>query len=412
VLKVLREWVDTWLKFQKPNEWATAIEVATGKVVASRPDRPLSGGYRSQAVSFLWMYALTRDPKYAEPFLHFLRQAQVPYPLNTLMSDLCALGLLDGLDEKARAGLAASGNAAAALELKGDPAPFLQQTIGSPRNGDATIDNLHDARRFPDMYTTAHQYTDRVFLGDLLARASEAYLGGYCKRNKYNPVHAVSWEGFGIDYAALVLSHRWDRLKVAVYSYAAAPMRGLMRVWALDHGRYRISQGIDTDRDFKIDQAAQTTEKELVRADGIEVVLEPGRVTVVEVSQLEELDSIFQRPDLAIAAREVEIAGRTIKGIVHNIGGSEAGEAVVAILDVKGATLAQKSLGKLPAPLDLVPSRVAFSVDVPGGPQKGWKLVLDPAKAVPEIYEGNNEVSLDGLPATDYSKGFGDSAAE
>jgi hypothetical protein len=241
----------------------------------------------------------------------------------------------------------------------------------------------------------------------LLARASEAYLGGLCKRNKYNPVHAVSWEGFGVDYAALVLSHRWDRLKVAVYSYAEAPMRGLMRVWALDHGRYRITQGLDADRDFKIDQSPQTSEKELVRADGVDVTLAPRTVTVIEVSQLEKLDPLSGRPDLAVVGREVELAGMAIKGTIHNIGGADAADVAVAIVDANGTTVAKQSLGRLPAPAGLVPSRVAFSVDLPSKSQKGWKLVVDPAKAVPEIYEGNNEVSLDDLPAVDYSKGFG-----
>jgi len=32
--------------------------------------------------------------------------------------------------------------------------------------------------------------------------------------------------------------------------------------------------------------------------------------------------------------------------------------------------------------------------------------LLDPDRQVPEIYEGNNEVALDALPAPNYAKGW------
>ncbi|MDP6502674.1 MAG: carbohydrate-binding family 9-like protein, partial [Planctomycetota bacterium] len=405
-LKILREWADTWLKFQKPGEYATAVEVSTGKVLSSHPVRPLSGGYRSQAVSFLWLYKMTGERKYIRPFMDFLDKGVRPYPFSTLMSDGLALGMMDDLNKAAFEKLSAIGEITT-LGLTGDPAPFVKQIIGSPRGWNAAIDNLYDARRFPDMYTRAHQYTDRVFLGNLQARASESYLGGFCKRNKYNPVHAVSWEGFGTDYAALVMKNRKDGLKVAVFNFAEGPIEGTMRVWHVERGRYQVTIGSDADGNFKADGKAITTERELLRADGIGLKLGPRMVTIIELTQIQKLDPIHKRADLAIAAREVEIQGGILKSVAHNIGGSDADNVAIAIVDEKGRTLLKQSIGRLRGPVDLIPSRKEVTLKLPGDRRRGWKLVLDPGNTIPEIFEGNNEIALDALPAKDYSKSLG-----
>lgn len=404
-LKTLREWADSWLRFQKPGQWATGIEVLSGKVTSFGKDRPFGGGYRSQAVVFTWLYALTGDARYIEPFLYYCRRGDAPYPLNGFVGDLVSLGALDGIEEKVLHRLARIGGVAA-LYIKKDPAPLIQQTIGGQRGWNASVDNLHDARRFPDMYTTAHQYTDRVFLGTLQVRASESYLGGYCKRNKFNPTLAVGWEGFGTDYGALVLRNQRDGLKVAVYSYAPETMNGRVQVWALEHGKYKLSVGLDKDGDFKTDSVVNSAELELARADHIALALDPKAVTIIELTQLEKLDPIVARPDLAIAAREVEVQDGKITGTVHNIGSAAAGEVVVAVLDGQGTLVLRESLGKLAAPVDLLPKRKPFSLQLPRAPAKGWRLALDPDNTIKEIYEGNNEVMLDSLPAIDYSKGW------
>ena len=79
---------------------------------------------------------------------------------------------------------------------------------------------------------------------------------------------------------------------------------------------------------------------------------------------------------------------------------------VVAVVDTDGQVVIRKSLGELAAPVDLTPKSVQFTIELPKKPEKGWKLVLDPDHRVPEIYEGNNEVELDALPATDYARGW------
>ena len=265
------------------------MEVLSGKVVDSQPDRPLYGGYSTQGVTFTWLYALTGQGRYIEPFLHYYRQRQAPLPANVLLGDVYCLGGLDALDQATLQQLARD-NPALALYVGSDPGPLIQATIGKPRGSQQGIDTLYDARRWPDMYTTSHQFTDRVF-PNLLQHASLSYLGGFCRRNKFNPTPAVSWEGFGTDYAALVLRNRRDGVKVLVYSFASKPLTGRMRLWALAHGLYRLTIGPDADGDFKADKIEIDKSIELARADSIPLTIPPRAVTVVTLDQQRELDS-------------------------------------------------------------------------------------------------------------------------
>jgi hypothetical protein len=364
--QLLREWADTWLGSMKPGQWATAVEVPSGKVLAAQPERPLYGGYCSQATVFTWLYALTGDERYVDPFLYYLRRDRAPLPANVFLGDLYNLKALLGLDRKVLDSLAVQ-NPALPLYLRGDPGPLVRATIGSPRPGSAEIASLYDARRWPDMYTTTHQFTDRVF-PSLLQHASLAYLGGYTRRNKLNPTQAVSWEGFGTNYAALVLVNQPDRFKTLVYSFAERPLTGRLRFWALEHGRYRVNLGPDAKGDQQMDRAEVTDTRRLARAEALELTLSPQAVTVIEVTQLEKLEPLWQRPDLALSAREVTLQGQTLAAVVHNIGAAEANEVQVAVLDADGRTIARKALGPLAAPLDLIPKRLPFQITLPRPP--------------------------------------------
>jgi hypothetical protein len=387
-LLLLREWADTWLGFMRPGEWATAVEVLSGKVVAAEQNRPLYGGYRSQGSVFLWLYAITRDARYAEPLLHYYRQGQAPYPANDYLSDAFVLGALDRLPAETVADLARH-NAALALYAAADSGPLVRATIGGPRPGGAEVATLSDAARWPDMYTTAHPFTDRVF-PSLLTWASLSYLGGYTRRNKFNPTIGVSWEGFGTEYAASVLENRRDRLRVLAYSFADVPVAGRMRLWALAEGRYRL-----TVRSPGSDLAPPEGRPiSVARGDAVPVTLAPGQVIEIALEQIAPAKAPTFRPDLALTRDDVVFDGAAVRALVHNLGSADARDVAIVIRDGRGRTLAEEVVPVVSAPIDLVPQVVEVVLPVDERPRRDWVLLLDPDDALSEVYEGNNRVPL------------------
>jgi hypothetical protein len=405
VLKTLRHYADSWLRIMKPEsrQWPTKLNILTGETVESRKDRPFRMGEgATQAATFTYLFALTGDPRYVSPFSFYFQRGEMSKEAEHYAPDIYCLGGMDSLERPVLERLIQTSGALALLATN-SPDTLLRE----PLRGDSPtplVQSLHDAARFPDMHTTAEPYTDRVHIQAIGEWASRAYLGGFCGRNKYNPTHAVSWDGLGQDFAALILKNRSQGLKAAVYSYASRPVPGTMRIWALEHGRYQVATGIDTNGDFEPEGEVQRRAMTLARADAVPITLAPKAVTIITVEQVERLEPFFTRADLALAGREVEIAGNEVRGVVHNIGSSDAENVTVDILDAAGQGIASASLGRLEATLDLLPRRKSFTIRLPGGARNGWTLAVDPANRIPETYEGNNRVSLDALPAINYAK--------
>lgn len=395
ILTLLDEWADTWLRHQRPGHWATEMDVPSGKVTAFDARRPFSG--RAQNLTFLWLYRLTGDSKHIGPLLHFHRQGQAPPPSEDLLNDLYNLGALDDISPGALRKLAAQSPALHCL-ITGDAVPMIEALIGSPVPGNSSISSLYAAQRWPDMYTETHIYNDRIFM-PIGRYPATAYLGGYSYRNRYVPANAVSWEGFGTDYGALVTTHRPDHLEAMVFNFRDAPMEGTMRIWALRHGVYRIETGLDADGDNRMDVPLATGERELARADGVPLTLAPRSVTAVRITQLKELDDITARPDLALAAREIKWEDGALSGVIHNIGSKPVERVTIGVRDGDGTLRARAELGALAAPNDLQPKRLSFVIKLPAKPDGRWQVMLDPENTLLEIYEGNNSARFDELAA-------------
>ena len=400
LLKVIEEWADTWLQHMVPGKWATEIEVLSNMITGFNKDRPLYGGHASQACVFLWLYRLTVDSKYLEPFMTYYCEGKAPYPSDYFLSDVYVSGGLDGLNLSIVNTLG-EWNPVLELFTTGRYGGIIDRMIGTPESSSSAITCLYDAIRWPDMYTSAEQYTDRLF-PTILEYGSTSYLGGYTRRNKFNPCRAVSWEGFELNYAALVLDNRPDRLKVAVYNFADTELHGTMRIWNLDHGTYSVGRGIDTRGDFSIDKDRIETSREIMKADGVGVTLPPREVVIIELNMLERGDTIQNRADLAITARETIVKDTVIEGIVHNIGAQRIENTVIALIDSDGGIIQEVSVGPLEAPLDLKPKRKHFKIHLSGNPDKCWKLIADPGNRIKEIYEGNNIVEIGSISSKDH----------
>jgi len=379
-LKTLREWADGWLAHMEPGKYATAVDVATEKVTETT-DRPLYGGYGGQGSAFLFLYWLTDGEQYLKPFFEQFAQGKRATSPNLILPELIHRHGLASVGDKLRQ--AAEGEGAAEWLVSGDKKPLIE----------ALKRDIAELQRFPAMYTTAEPFTDRVFL-NAISNAAIAYTGGYATRNKFVHTHAISWEGLGTDFAALVLQAKRDALKVLVYNFAEKPLSGQMRVWTLDHGLYTLHVGPDANGDDAMDRAVRDEQLEALRATAIPLTLPPKAVTVVELRQTKRLEPEWERADLALSPREIRVEGGTVHGVAHNLGSRAVASFDVALVDAGGKIRARKTLGPLDAPLDLVPRSCPFALDgLPPRPV-GWRVVLDPEGKVPEISEGNNGAAV------------------
>lgn len=381
VEQFLREWADGWLDHQQPGDYAFSVNVATEEATRTYEARPLYGG--GMASSFYSMVNHLGDEKYARPFMDLFSQGVASLRIADFLPEFYQAGLLDDLDETTLQALEQSEPYLPVL-TRGDRGPLL----------DALRKDIAEMQRFKYMYTDASQFTDRIFLY-AVQNAAKAYCGAYVTRNKISNGISVSWEGFGTDFAALVLAAGDDRLKAAVYSFADEPMEGGLRVWQLENARYRVTIGPDADGDDALDAPAEALEMELARYSRVPLTLQPRQVTIVEIEQIEPLAPIYDRPDLALSPLDTVVANGTVRGVAHNIGQSAAGPTAIALIGAGGEVVASQALASLPGiGSDLQPVRVEFELTGVPANVDGWQVVIDREGSIDEICEGNNTLRL------------------
>ncbi|MHC4874766.1 MAG: CARDB domain-containing protein [Planctomycetota bacterium] len=124
----------------------------------------------------------------------------------------------------------------------------------------------------------------------------------------------------------------------------------------------------------------------------INISLAPGKVTIIEIKQLEKLDPIWTRTDPAMAQSELKYNSKdkTAEIIIHNIGAEKAENITFALIR-RDKIVESKSIPALEAPIDLIPKTVKLNFS---NVEPGDKIVIDPEDKIAEIYEGNNFVSI------------------
>jgi hypothetical protein len=228
------------------------------------------------------------------------------------------------------------------------------------------------------------------------AALSQMYLGGaltWLRPASILPPIAVSWQGLDDDAAAIVLAASPQKLLLSAYNFDERPRHVQMRVWELEPGKYRLQEGLDKDHDDKRDGTVTTREVVLERGSVVDLELPPQQSQLIETEQLERRPGRELLPDLAIGNGDLfyDKATDRLKVVVHNIGSSAAESVVVRFEDPAGNVLAERTIPRLDAPLDLLPKTATVWLGQPlMHPVAGVTVRIDPDRRLQEITDGNN----------------------
>jgi hypothetical protein len=379
VLERFAKWGETWQAYQSPRAFVDKVEIDTGKPVRTS-NLPASANI-SPVDEFLALYQLTGDPRWR-------RSYQM------------------GIDGGGYSGAPAQyGRSIHAIVRWPEPYhAYHRKQYSEPGSGyagffvnkDRTLldewlsNSLSWFQRYRHMNTAAEQKTDRVLTYNATT-AMSCYLGDAPNRNRWLNLGAVSYEGLqGKDFAALVWDAGPKKLKVAIYNFATRGLTGRMRVWRLEHGRYRVRTGPDYDDDGSLDEAITDQQLELQRYSAIPLKLPPRQVTVVEVEQLEQLNDIRSRADLAVSPLDTRLEGETLTARIHNIGNQPATNVRVVVTR-DGKVIAEQKIDRIDAPRDAKPRVVQLRFKLV---RSGDMLRVDPDDRLSEIAEHNNKLEL------------------
>lgn len=208
----------------------------------------------------------------------------------------------------------------------------------------------------------------------------------------------MSWEGVDSPDLARLVSYADDtRLVVNCYNFGERPVECAMRLWRLQSGTYEVAVGADLDDDGAIDADAvrDVATVPLSRFSTVPINVPAGQNTIVSINRIGAVEHPAQLADLAISHEDIQIDGNTVTVTVHNLGAEAAENVQVALIDRKGIVLAEERIAHIDTPRnDLAARRTTVTITT-----KGESVVesvfVDPGDIVAEVFEENNEVTLE-----------------
>jgi len=237
-----------------------------------------------------------------------------------------------------------------------------------------------------------------------------AYLGGSGLTRARVPGMAVSWEGTGYDFAALVAQASESRLKTLVYNFEPEGKNIGVRNWMLEPGTYRVNLGPDANEDDAIDSVSQSFEVEIIeRGQTVQFWLPSGELYVLQFDQVSSSgDKWTDRADLGLTSEDVILSPAnpgpgqsvTVQVTLHNIGSKAAQDisvkAFAGISQLSVGELATSNINRLDAPNDLQPRTVQVALQLVVPDDGTFNISVDPGNQIPEVTERNNAVFYDG----------------
>lgn len=239
--------------------------------------------------------------------------------------------------------------------------------------------------------TEAEQSNDRVAIPKQLL--SMMYLGSVAsaRNGSFYPQFAVSYQGLGDQYAALVLKDQPRSLKVLFYNFEEQPQSGTMRLWNLEPGDYEVTAGFDDDDDDTIDKVTYRKTVTVERAAGVAIELPSRRPWIVSLRQVKPGLPLAKRVDVGVSARQIRVEGETLVVPVYNTGILPVAEFKVRLRTLEGEILEERTVEKLAANPEwkLTFTEVRFPLPIA---DREVVIELDPGRELSEITRVNNQV--------------------
>ena len=249
--------------------------------------------------------------------------------------------------------------------------------------------------------------TDPVMVTDRVSTPGRwalpyVYLGGNAGAGKAGYPHlAVSYEGGGTDFAALVLENDATHVKLLIYNFADQQRTVTVRFWELDPGTYEVTMGPDLNQDDVMDQETfrATPNPVLWRHAGAALPLPARQLQVINVRQVQAGGLPIQnRADLVISADDVSVSSdaTTVTVKAHNLGAADVPQTEIRLIAIgaAGPTIDCATVQEVQAPVNnqqQEPPTVLLNLH---GARGRLAVEIDPDRLVPEICTTNNRVEF------------------
>lgn len=336
----------------------------------------------------------TGDEKYLRPLDHVLRRSGLGGLSGIVNSDLA----LDLKRPDLRTPLVTAAG-------QRDANPFTLHTAWTATGDKRYLEQQYDQqRRWAtwrwSMMTEDHWWVDRVELP--AQELQRQRLGGVALwRNAIVRGHRISWQFAQPDdatkLAILVREPTRTGFRVIAYNLSDAPITATIQGGDVAKGNWRMSQGIDTNGDDKADTSIDTRTIRFGDGIGTDVQFAPRQTKVLEFTLAGDEIETRNRPDIAIASRDLSWDRQGLKVKVHSLGSQPTPTGRARLLDADGKVLAEAPIPALAAPNDLLAKTADILIPVGKG-QQGVRveLVLDGDPV--EITDTNNQAQVPQRP--------------
>jgi hypothetical protein len=265
-----------------------------------------------------------------------------------------------------------------------------------------------------ELLTTDGYFTDRIEIGDmhqnsvLGAGHLESIYTGSSLFEGFHPFHSVTWQGFGEDFAAIVLESTKKNLSLFVHNIGESTKSGNISFWRLAPGKYEIQQGPDEDHNYKPDEIEIRDTIEISSRSVIWPIKLPSRSSqIILVNQLVPYSQtgLSVMADIAISLSDITIRNQGEAGTVeiiipvHNIGVVDVENIKIELHYIntnEDIVVNTKTIDKIVAPIDLKPKikEAVFEIRNPDTLKGDLVITLDPENEIEEITKINNIVII------------------